>query len=118
MARETGGTSSGRRAAVGVARLMYESERGKVVGCFSSAAVARARRVATVRRAQLLAPRFLADVTAAVSRRTGNRAHDFAVQMRHHLQSFLTGSVAALAFGYYRVHQDVWYAAEAVRQRR
>ena len=63
-------------------------------------------------------PRFLADVTAAVSRRTGNRAHDFAVQMRHHLQSFLTGSVAALAFGYYRVHQDVWYAAEAVRQRR
>ena len=63
-------------------------------------------------------PQRLADVTAAVSRRTGNRAHDFAVQMRHHLQSFLTGSVAALAFGYYRVHQDVWYAAEAVRQRR
>ena len=46
------------------------------------------------------------------------KAHYVAVQMRQHLQSFLTGSVAALAFGYYRVHQDVWYAAEAVEQRR
>ena len=84
------------------------------------AAVPRAA-VATVAGAAAWAaspPHRLADVTAAVSRRTGNRAHDFAVQMRHHLQSFLTGSVAALAFGYYRVHQDVWYAAEAVRQRR
>ena len=78
---------------------------------------ASAARVSTVRRAAS-PPHRLADMTAAVSRRTGNRAHDFAVQMRHHLQSFLTGSVAALAFGYYRVHQDVWYAAEAVRQRR
>ena len=86
------------------------------VGCFSSAAVSASGR-ATVRRSAS-PPHRLADVTAAVSRRTGNRAHDFAVQMRHHLQSFLTGSVAALAFGYYRVHQDVWYAAEAVRQRR
>ena len=93
----------------------------KLIGCFSSAAVpASAARRASPRCAGRTAspPRFLADVTAAVSRRTGNRAHDFAVQMRHHLQSFLTGSVAALAFGYYRVHQDVWYAAEAVRQRR
>ena len=57
-------------------------------------------------------------MTAAVSRRTGNRAHDFAVQMRQHLQSFLTGSVAALAFGYYQVHQDVNRAADAVQQRR
>ena len=89
----------------------------KVVGCFSAAVPASAARVSTVRRAAS-PPHRLADVTAAVSRRTGNRAHDFAVQMRHHLQSFLTGSVAALAFGYYRVHQDVWYAAEAVRQRR
>ena len=64
-------------------------------------------------------PRRLADVTPTV-RTLGadNRAHDLAVQMRQHLQSFLTGSVAALAFGYYRVHQDVWYAAEAVQQRR
>lgn len=37
-----------------------------------------------------------------------------APQLRHHFQSFLTGGVAALAFGYYRVHQDVWRAAEAV----
>ena len=94
-----------------------------MVGCFCSAGCPRecppasAARVSTVRRAASPSHR-LADVTAAVSRRTGNRAHDFAVQMRHHLQSFLTGSVAALAFGYYRVHQDVWYAAEAVRQRR
>ena len=64
-------------------------------------------------------PRRLADVTPAVcTLGADNRAHDFAVQMRQHLQSFLTGSVAALAFGYYRVHQDVWYAAEAVQQRR
>ena len=94
-----------------------------MVGCFCSAGCPRecppasAARVSTVRRAASPSHR-LADVTAAVSRRTGNRAHDFAVQMRQHLQSFLTGSVAALAFGYYRVHQDVWYAAEAVRQRR
>ena len=78
----------------------------------------RARRASPRCAGLALPPHRLADVTAAVSRRTGNRAHDFAVQMRHHLQSFLTGSVAALAFGYYRVHQDVWYAAEAVRQRR
>jgi hypothetical protein len=64
-------------------------------------------------------PRRLADVTPTVcTLGTDNRAHDSAVQMRQHLQSFLTGSVAALAFGYYRVHQDVWYAAEAVQQRR
>lgn len=40
-----------------------------------------------------------------------------AAQLRHHLQSFLAGGVAALAFGYYRVHQDVWRAAEAVDSR-
>jgi hypothetical protein len=39
------------------------------------------------------------------------------LQLRHHFQSFLTGGVAALAFGYYRVHQDVWRAAEAVDAR-
>ena len=87
------------------------------LAAFPAAVPASAARVSTVRRAAS-PPQRLADVTAAVSRRTGNRAHEFAVQMRHHLQSFLTGSVAALAFGYYRVHQDVWYAAEAVRQRR
>ena len=36
------------------------------------------------------------------------------MQVRNHLQSFLAGAVAALSFGYYRVHQDVWRAAEAV----
>ena len=40
-----------------------------------------------------------------------------ASQIRHHLQSFLAGGVAALSFGYYRVHQDVWEAAEAVDSR-
>lgn len=70
-------------------------------------------------RASLCHASRLANVTLAVcTLGADNRAHDFAVQMRQHLQSFLTGSVAALAFGYYRVHQDVWYAAEAVQQRR
>ena len=111
---------AGERAVSGRSKeqVFFGKKVWQVVGCFSSAAVpASAARVSTVRRAAS-PPHRLADVTAAVSRRTGNRAHDFAVQMRHHLQSFLTGSVAALAFGYYRVHQDVWYAAEAVRQRR
>ena len=35
-------------------------------------------------------------------------------QIRHNMQSFLAGSVAALAFGYYRLHQDVWQAAGEV----
>lgn len=39
------------------------------------------------------------------------------MQLRYHFQSFLTGGVAALGFGYYRVHQDVWLAAEAVEAR-
>lgn len=78
-----------------------------------SGALARGRAVSLPR------PCRLADVTPAVcTLGADNRAHDLAVQMRQHLQSFLTGSVAALAFGYYRVHQDVWYAAEAVQQRR
>jgi BMFP domain-containing protein YqiC len=38
-------------------------------------------------------------------------------QIRHHLQSFLAGGVAALSFGYYRLHQDVWQAASAVDSR-
>jgi hypothetical protein len=38
-------------------------------------------------------------------------------QIRHHLQSFLAGGVAALSFGYYRVHQDLWLSAEAVDSR-
>lgn len=37
-------------------------------------------------------------------------------QLRNHLQSFLTGGVTALCFGYYRLHQDVYHAAEAVPQ--
>ena len=78
-----------------------------------SGALARGRALSLPR------PCRLADVTPAVcTLGADNRAHDLAVQMRQHLQSFLTGSVAALAFGYYRVHQDVWYAAEAVQQRR
>lgn len=38
-------------------------------------------------------------------------------QVRHHLTSFLAGGVAALSFGYYRLHQDVWQAAGAVDSR-
>lgn len=40
-----------------------------------------------------------------------------ASQLRHNLQAFLAGGVAALSFGYYRVHKDVWTAAEAVDSR-
>ena len=38
-------------------------------------------------------------------------------QIRHNLQSFLLGGVTALSVGYYRVHQDIWTAAEAVDTR-
>ena len=38
-------------------------------------------------------------------------------QIRHHFQFFLLGGVTALGAGYYRVHQDVWSAAEAVDSR-
>jgi len=34
--------------------------------------------------------------------------------IRHHFQSFLTGGVAALGFGYYKLHQEVWRAAAVV----
>ncbi|KAL1522765.1 hypothetical protein AB1Y20_017737 [Prymnesium parvum] len=37
--------------------------------------------------------------------------------LRGHMQAFLSGSVAALAFGYYRVHQDIWRAADEVDSR-
>ena len=33
------------------------------------------------------------------------------------MQSFLLGGVTALGIGYYRIHQDVWQAAEAVDSR-
>ena len=35
-------------------------------------------------------------------------------QLRDHVRAFLAGSVAALSFGYYRVHQDLWQTAELV----
>ena len=38
-------------------------------------------------------------------------------QIRDHLKSFLTGTVAALAFGYYNLHQDVHRAADGVSGR-
>ena len=38
-------------------------------------------------------------------------------QIRHNLQSFLAGGVAASVFGYYRLHQDVHQASEAVRDK-
>ena len=38
-------------------------------------------------------------------------------QIRNHFQSFLTGGIVALSFGYYRMHQDIWRAAEAVDTR-
>ena len=38
-------------------------------------------------------------------------------QLRGNFQAFLTGGVAALAFGYYQLHQDVWRAADAVESR-
>ena len=38
-------------------------------------------------------------------------------QLRQNFQSFLTGGVVALAFGYYRVHQDIYVAAGAVDAR-
>lgn len=38
-------------------------------------------------------------------------------QIRHHLQAFLSGGVAALSFGYYQVHQDVWKTASVVDSR-
>ena len=38
-------------------------------------------------------------------------------QIRQHFQSFLAGGLAALSFGYYRLHQDVWQAAQAVDTR-
>ncbi|KAL3905863.1 MAG: hypothetical protein SGPRY_010761 [Prymnesium sp.] len=37
--------------------------------------------------------------------------------LRGNLQAFLAGSVSTLAFGYYRLHQDVWRAAEQVDER-
>ena len=33
------------------------------------------------------------------------------------MQSFLLGAVTAFGFGFYRIHQDVWTAAEAVDSR-
>lgn len=38
-------------------------------------------------------------------------------QLRNHLQALLTGGVAALSLGYYRLHHDVWDAAAAVDAR-
>jgi len=40
------------------------------------------------------------------------------LQIRQHFQSFLTGAVVIGGYGYFRVHQDVWYAEQAVSQRR
>ena len=36
------------------------------------------------------------------------------MQLRHNLQAFLTGGVTALGFGYFKLHQDIWQAAESV----
>ena len=33
------------------------------------------------------------------------------------MQAFLVGGITALAFGYYRVHQDVWSSAALVEKR-
>ena len=38
-------------------------------------------------------------------------------QLRGNLQAFLTGGVTALAFGYFRLHQDVYRASDAVAVR-
>lgn len=51
------------------------------------------------------------------SRSLYSRPHHTCAQIRNHLQSFLLGGVAALSFGYYRLHQDVYMAAEAVESR-
>lgn len=40
-----------------------------------------------------------------------------APQIRQHFQSFLAGGIVALSAGYYKLHQDIWHAAEAVDTR-